>query len=439
MTTAHPYEVVIGVDRSDKKIDVHLIDTCSGEARRTKIASTPQALRGWLLEVRQAHPEGSVALCLEQPASNLIVFFEAFSEWLRLFPVNPLTLKRFREAFKTSRANDDTRDAEYLARLLLHHHGELRPWQVEKPTTRRLQQLIADRRALIDERTALTNRLTDLLKRYFPQALELCGEDLWRPLATRFILKWPSLQAVQKARPQTVRAFYHVQGSRSQSLIARRLESIASTVPLTGEAVVIESLGLRAQTVARQLEVISRAIGGYDEKIAEHFAAHEDARVFESLPGAGPVLAPRLLAAMGGERERFASAAALQCHSGVAPVTERSGGKCHIHRRYACPKFLRQGFHEYARESVRHSPWAAAYLQQQMDKGSPYHTAVRALAFKWQRIIWRLWQNKTPYSEERYQAALRRAKSPLATKLPKPPPAPDVTSAAPSDLPPKAE
>jgi hypothetical protein len=51
-----------------------------------------------------------------------------------------------------------------------------------------LQQLIADRRALTDARTALTNRLTDLLKRYFPQSLELSGEDLWRPLLNRWAI-----------------------------------------------------------------------------------------------------------------------------------------------------------------------------------------------------------------------------------------------------------
>ncbi len=80
---------------------------------------------------------------------------------------------------------------------------------------------------MVDERTALTNRLQALLKQYFPQALDLCGEELWRPLATAFLLKWPTLQAVQKAKPATLKVFYHLQGSRSPTLIARRLERLA--------------------------------------------------------------------------------------------------------------------------------------------------------------------------------------------------------------------
>jgi transposase len=52
---------------------------------------------------------------------------------------------------------------------------------------------------------------------------------------------------------------------------------------------------------------------------------------FECLPGAGPHLTPRLLAAFGEQRERFRHAAELQKYSGIAPVTERSGKKCWVH------------------------------------------------------------------------------------------------------------
>jgi hypothetical protein len=79
-----------------------------------------------------------------------------------------------------------------------------------------------------------------------------------------------------------------------------------------------------------------------------------------------------------------------------APVTKQSGSKCHVHRRYLCPKFHGQSFHEYAKESVLWSRWAAAYHLQPRTKGAHQHTAVRALAFKWQRIIWRCWQDHKP-------------------------------------------
>jgi hypothetical protein len=98
-------------------------------------------------------------------------------------------------------------------------------------------------------------------------------------------------------------------------------------------------------------------------------------------------------------------------------VTKRSGRHSHVERRWAAPAFLRQSFHEYAQCSLRSSPWARAYYYGQRLRGKSHHTAIRALAFKWIRIIYRCWQDRTPYDEARYLAALARRGSPLSTRL----------------------
>lgn len=410
--TPAPYDLILGLDRADKKADLCLIETATGTRRALVVDTAPEALRPWLAQLRQQHPTARVGLCLEQPAVHLIPFLEAYA-WITLHPINPITLQKYREAFVTSRAKDDTRDAAFLADLLLNHHAQLPAWAPQDSATRAVQQLVAHRRAVVDERTALCNRLIALLKQYFPQALLLCGEDLWRPLATAFLLKWPSLAAVQKARPATLRQFYHLQGSRSATLLERRLALVAGAVPVLDETAVIGSFVLRVQLLARQLQALARTIAEFDRQIAAAYAAHPDRAIFQSLPGAGPVLGPRLLASLGAERDRFASAASLQHHTGIAPVTKRSGGSARIHRRYCCPKFERQSFHEYAQESVLWSRWAGAYYLQQRSKGAPHHTAVRALAYKWQRVIFRCWQDRKPYEEAVYEAALRKAGSPL--------------------------
>jgi len=416
MNSSHPFDLVIGLDRSDRKADLYLIDTSSGQSDKQTIGTAPEALHDWLAKLRGQHPNAHVAICLEQPAASLILFLENYS-WISLYAINPITLQKFREAFVTSRAKDDGKDAQYLAELLLTHHAKLKPWQPDDAPTRQLQQLVSHRRAVINERTGLSNRLIALLKQYFPQALELCGEDLWRPLATSFLLQWPTLQALQKAKPGKVKEFYYQHGSRSQKLIQERLQLIEKAVPLTDEAAVLGSHTLRVQLICQQLQLLHKTIATFEQQIAEGFKAHEDRPIFESFPGAGPVLAPRLLASLGSERERFASAANLQSFSGIAPVTKQSGGKCHIHRRYLCPKFMKQSFHEYAKESVLWSRWAAAFYWQQRQKGCGHHTAVRALAYKWQRILWKCWQSRTPYEEEIYEAALKKNGSPLVALL----------------------
>ena len=411
--TACPYDLILGLDRADQKADLCLIDTATGQRRGLTLATAPEALCQWLAQLRQQHPTARVGLCLEQPAVHLIPFLEAYA-WITLHPINPITLQKYREAFVTSRAKDDTKDAEFLADLLLNHHAQLPVWAPQDSATRAVQQLVTHRRAVVDERTALSNRLIALLKQSFPQALTLCGDDLWRPLATAFLLRWPSLSAVQKAKPATVKAFYYRHGSRSATLLEARLALLAKAVPVTDETAVIASFVLRVQLLARELQAVVRTIAAFDQQIAAAYSAQPDRVIFASLPGAGPVLGPRLLASLGADRERFGqSAAQLQRYTGVAPVTKRSGRSERIHRRYCCPKFHRQSFHEYAKESILWSRWAGAFYLQQRSKGGAHHTAVRALAYKWQRLIWRCWQDRQPYDEATYEAALRQAGSPI--------------------------
>ena len=177
------------------------------------------------------------------------------------------------------------------------------------------------------------------------------------------------------------------------------------------------ALALVVQAYAAQLRPALAAVRTFDQKIAAVFARHPDQELFASFPGAGAVGAPRLAAAFGTDRTRWDAATELQTYSGIAPVTVRSGKTHWVHHRLACPKFLKQTFHEYADQSIRFSTWARRYYDQQRARGNNHHAALRALAFKWIRILFRCWKDRTPYDEATYLAALRRKGSPLVTDL----------------------
>jgi hypothetical protein len=89
MNTPHPHDLVIGLDRSDKKADLHLITPATGQRRSQTIDTAPEALWEWLLELCQQHPQARVGLCLEQPAVHLIAFLESY-DWITLYPINPI-------------------------------------------------------------------------------------------------------------------------------------------------------------------------------------------------------------------------------------------------------------------------------------------------------------------------------------------------------------
>src|SRR5690606_24599254 len=179
-----------------------------------------------------------------------------------------------------------------------------------------------------------------------------------------------------------------------------------------------EPSAMRVKLLAEQLRPLAKGIRAYDARIQELFDEHPDAHLFSCLPGSGAVMAPRLLAALGSDRSRFETAANLQQYSGIAPVTEASGKSRRVHRRWAAPKFVLQTFHEFAGHSIRKSLWARAYYDEMRKRGNGHHAALRALAFKWIRILWRCWQDRTPYDEHVYMEALKRRGSPLAQQLP---------------------
>ena len=159
--------------------------------------------------------------------------------------------------------------------------------------------------------------------------------------------------------------------------------------------------------------------------------AHPDFPIMDSFPGAGPALAPRLIAALGTDRSRFQSAQELQCYTGIAPVLEASGQQRWVHSRWACPKFVRQTIHEWALHSMAKSDWAREYYQAQRGRGKSHHTAVRALGFKWLRVLYRCWQHRTPYQEQIYlQALARRASRHSAVSAASPPAHPPTPEAA---------
>jgi hypothetical protein len=129
--------------------------------------------------------------------------------------------------------------------------------------------------------------------------------------------------------------------------------------------------------------------------------------VFESFPGAGPVYIPRLLTAFGEDRSRWGGSVEFLCHSGIAPVTKKSGKSCLVHRRLACSNFVRQTFQEFAAQSIQSSSWARACYDRMRSRGFRHPAAVRSLAYKWIRIMYRCWMDSKPYDEEIYLASLR--------------------------------
>lgn len=405
------YAALVGIDWADHKHDICLIDLSCNKREAAVLTHSPQSIDQWARALQVRFAGQQIAVCLEQSRGPLIYALLKY-DFLTLYPVNPATLAKYRAAFSPSGHKDDPADAAYLAELLLHHCEHLRVWRPDDQQTRTLRYLVEHRRRLVADRTRLSNRLTSLLKGYFPQVLD------WFPnirttVVCDFLFRWPALESLRRVRRETLLRFFRAHNSLRRETLEKRVEAIKGAVPLVTDRAVIASSVLMVRALASQMQTTLAAIHEFDSQIAALCAVNEDFALMQSLPGAGPNYAARLAVALGTDRERWHSADEIARFSGIAPVVERSGKSCRVRWRYFCPKFLRQSFHEYAGESIRHSFWARAYYDAQRARGKGHQAAVRALAFKWIRIIYRCWQSRTAYDEVKYLESLRRKGSTL--------------------------
>jgi transposase len=409
------FAAFVGLDWADAKHDVCLQAAGSATREGLTLEHTPEAIEAWVSTLRTRFNGQPMAVCLERNKGPLVSALRTY-DFLVLFPINPLTLARDREAFTPSRAKDDPTDAELQLELLLTHRDKHQPLQPQSPTMRARDHLVEHRRRVVNDKVRITNRLTSTLKNYFPHVLQWF-QDNDTHIFCDFLRRWPTLKAAQLARRSTLEEFFRAHHVRAADVIDTRLQAIKSAIALTTDDGVITPHVLLVQALIAQLRVTLQAIADFDKAIAQRAQDPPDFPLFDALPGAGAVFAPRLLVAFGEQRERFTSAEELQKYAGIAPVTERSGKKSWVHWRLQCPTFLRQTFVEWAAESTRHSFWAQVYYQQQRDKGKAHQAAVRALAFKWIRILFRCWQDRTPYDESVYLQALKRRSAPLLHNL----------------------
>lgn len=403
------------IDWADQKHFWRLLVAGSQQPEQGELENTPEAVETWASGLQHRFGGRPVAVCLEQTRGGLVYMLTKYPH-LVLFPIHPTTAARYREAFCPSGAKDDAGDTASLLDLLLRHRERLKPLQPDTTETRLLHFLVERRRQVVDEKTRQANRLTDCLKIYFPQLLRWF-DDVTSPVVGALLQRWPTLQDLQRSHPGTVRRFFHQHNCRGEKRIEERITAIYQAVPAVFDTAVLEAGAITARGLVGLLATLSAHIAELDKRIEQLVACHAETAIFSSLPGAGAALTPRLIVAFGTRRERFDSAYEVQCYSGISPVQEASGKSKWVHFRWTCPRFLRQTFHEFAAHSIQKSEWARAYYQLQRDRGKSHQAAVRALAYKWIRIIFRCWMDHTPYDEAMYLRSQRRRGAVLGTNL----------------------
>ena len=410
------WAALAAIDWGSGKHSWSLPPSTGGPAENGVLENTPEAVELWAMGLHQRFAARPIAVFLEQKRGAVFYMLSKYNH-LVLYPVPPSMSASYRKAFFPSGAKSDPGDAKLLLNILLHHREQLRPRQPDTPETRLLQFLTELRRQFVQQRVDCVLRLTDCLQQYFPQVRKWFGR-LDTPLPAALLQRWPVLPDLQHAHPGTLHKFFVDHNCRNESVIQQRIQAIYAAPPAVTDQVVIEACTRKTGSLLRLLSVLHEQIAEVEKRIQELVAEHPDAPIFASFPGAGAATVPRLIAAFGTCRDAYTSASDLQRLSGIAPAKIASGNYSVIHMRRACPKFLRQTFHEFAGQSIPYSQWAKAFYERHLDGNKAHHhAAVRALAFKWMRILYRCWKDRQPYDERIFLDYQRRSRHFLGRDL----------------------
>ena len=188
------FAAIIGIDWADKKHDVCLQATETGQRQVSQIEHKTVKIDEWARSLQRRFG-GPIAVALELSKGPIVSALQKY-DFFVIFPIDPTTLANHRKTFTLSGAKDDPTDAEYALDLLLKHTEHFKALNPQSVEMRTLMTLVEQRRRLMNDRVRMTNRLRNALKQYYPQALEWFAR-IDTLLFCDFIKRWPSLAQAQ--------------------------------------------------------------------------------------------------------------------------------------------------------------------------------------------------------------------------------------------------
>lgn len=390
----------IGIDWSEKHHDVCILNSQGQPIGTITVAHSLEgfrqldAFRQKLAVARQACLVGL------ETAHTLLIDFLWEQGYSEVYVIPPRMVSASRPRYRPSAARDDPSDAYVIADLLRTDRHRLEPWQPGSPLLQQMRVQVKLVYALTKEIVATSNRLRAVLLRYYPAILSLFQS--WPTKgALRVLQAYPTPAAAAQVSLQEFRTFAQQNRLSTRHGYLTLYERLQAPQPTPAPGIA-EAYQNQALLWARFLLAFMDAKAKALDRLNQLFHDHPDAPIFASLPGAGSWLAPALLVKCGEDRQRFPTAQRLQAVAGTAPITVKSGKFRSVQFRRGCDHHFRNIACQWARSLVAHSAWARAYFEQARPRHRSDQHTYRCLANRALAILWRLWQTRATYDEERH-------------------------------------
>jgi transposase len=389
--------LLIGIDQSPKEHTVCIMDVNGCQLAHLTIPHIAvgfQQLHEYCRSLQIPPQECHVAL----ESGHCLLVDYLLDHGYQVYVVPGKAVDRYRDRHRQSRSCSDEGDAQVLAHILRTDRELYAPWIADAPLTRQVGSQV---RLLLNLKRSVvrySNQLRSLLWRYYPVAANLfSGLDVYIALA--FIQSYPTPQAAKRLTKAEFTTFCRAHKYRRSDYITLRYAKLMRAQTYASPEVAT-AYADQASTLARILQTLVVEREAAQKELTRVFEQHPFAHIFASLPGAGKFLAPALLSKFRDCRARFPTAAVAQAIAGTSPVTIQSGKrKRHIKFRLACDREFRYFITQFARSSIKKSPWAASYLATVAPRCDKASQAYRRLANRWMPVIWRLWTDGVEYDE----------------------------------------
>ncbi len=386
------------------------IDLASEEHRLVVVEADGSRLE----ERRYSHSEDGISalvlrlaelsvcrVAIERP--NGLVVDRLLDAGITVVPVHPNQLAAARDRYRSGGGKSDGFDAYVLAELARTDMHRFRPLEPDSDKTRALRALTRAREDLVEQRVALANQLRAQLESFWPGAARIFA-DVDSPICLAFLERYPSPHDTRGLGEKRLAGFLARQrysGRRSAAELLARLHNApagrAGELECEARRAVVLGLVAALKPLVEQIRLLTSQLAGA-------LAEHPDGPIFRSLfrDPKSVVTAAELLAEIGDRRERYPSSVPLEAIAGQSAVAVESGKKKVGSFRWACNKQLRSAVSVLADSSRKHNPWAQKIYADAIARGKDHPHALRILGRAWLRVIWRIWQDKTPYDPHRH-------------------------------------
>lgn len=389
-------KIIVGIDWSRDQHQVNIFNEVGQPIVRLAIAHTQSGFERLQQKLSKLEATASHILIAIETHHNQLVDF-LFAQGYKIYIIAPSVVKGNRSRQSHAGAKNDSKDADLLADILRTDRHRLNSWQPDGE----LVQKIRIQLSLIDDLTIAIvqgrNRLEAHLLRYFPQAIDVFS-DLTTQIALKLLIAYPTPSAVAALDFERFKEFCLKNGYKNKAQLPKRYARWQRLSPFCScqtEALFSTTTPILAQRLLSDVQLKVTLV----KALQKLFNAHPDAAIYNSVPGTGELIAPKLLAIFGDHRERYPAPDVVRALAGTCPATSQSGKKRGVFFRKACNHGWRNTFQLLAKASVVSSDWAATYFAQTRLRGKKKSHAYRCLANRWVGIIWTLWQRRQPFDE----------------------------------------